>query len=534
MSLIEGTNVTVGPLGIVAGMFDKLGIGEYINQVIPKTRHHNVSHGTAVKALTLNGLGFTERRLYVMPEFFEDIAVERLLGEGIKPEHLNEYLFGEALDAIAAYGPTRLFTGIVTNMMKKMPLGTLRLHHDTTSISVTGEYDSDFHTRMIRIVRGHSKDLRNDLKQFVISLVTTQHGIPVFMEPLSGNASDKKSLLQSIQAVRANLITDDIIYHMADSAFYTNHNISTLGQYCFWISHVPETIKEAKILCKQDVNWTPSNDTRYTYFAHASSYGNIDQTWIMFHSIEQQKNREEKFAEKVKSHHKKDRTSLKKMHVKGFACEADARTITQRWLEKHPRYVIQDLVITKGKQKILPKRGRPSPDEPVEIVYKVSCKLEINSEFVAREKELLGRFILASNDTHINPEVMLEYYKEQMTVERGFRFIKDQSFHVSEVYLKNESRIAALSMLMVLCLLVYSVAEWQFRQILKEQNAFVRNQKNRPTNKPTMKRVFFFFRRVRQIHEIIDGKTVCTLLNFGVESQDIVNLLGAPFNKYYN
>ncbi len=147
---------------------------------------------------------------------------------------------------------------------------------------------------------------------------------------------------------------------------------------------------------------------------------------------------------------------------------------------------------------------------------------------------LLGRFILASNDMNINHEVMLEYYKEQMTVERGFRFIKDQSFHVSEVYLKNESRIAALSMLMVLCLLVYSVAEWQFRQVLKEQNAFVRNQKNRPTNKPTMKRVFFFFRRLRQIHEIIDGKTVCTLLNFGVESQDIVNLLGAPFNKYYN
>ncbi|MDD5187975.1 MAG: DUF4277 domain-containing protein, partial [Methanoregula sp.] len=126
MSIIEGTNVTVGHLGIVAGMFDKIGIEEYIDNVMPKTRHHNVSHGTAVKALILNGLGYSERRLYFMPEFFEDIAVERLLGKGIIPEHLNEYLFGEALDAIAAYGPTRLFTGIVTNMMKKMPLGTLR------------------------------------------------------------------------------------------------------------------------------------------------------------------------------------------------------------------------------------------------------------------------------------------------------------------------------------------------------------------------------------------------------------------------
>jgi transposase len=533
MSLIEGTNVTVGHLGVVAGMFDKLGIGEYIDQEIPKTRHHNVSHGTAVKALILNGLGFNEGRLYVMPEFFEDIAVERLLGENIKPEHLNEYLFGEALDSIAAYGPTRLFTGIITNMMNKMPLGTLRLHHDTTSINVTGEYDSDFHTRMIRIVRGHSKDHRKDLNQFLISLVTTQHGIPIFMEPLSGNESDKKSLLRSIQAVRANLVTNDIIYHMADSAFYTKQNISTLGQHCFWISHVPETINEAKNLCKQDVIWTLCTDIRYTYFAHSSSYGDIDQTWIMFHSIEQQKNREEKFSKKVKIQQKKDRTALKKLHVKGFACEVDARAITQRWLEKHPRYVIQDLVITKSNQKISPKPGRPSRDEPVDIVYKVSCKLEINPEFVAREKELLGRFILASNDTQINPELMLEYYKEQVTVERGFRFIKDRSFHVSEVYLKNDSRIAALAMLMVLCLLVYSVAEWQFRQILKEQKAFVRNQKNRPTNKPTMKRVFFFFRRVRQIQEIIEGKSACTLLNFGAESQEIVNLLGAPFNNYY-
>ena len=73
---------------------------------------------------------------------------------------------------------------------------------------------------------------------------------------------------------------------------------------------------------------------------------------------------------------------------------------------------------------------------------------------------LLGRFILASNDMNINHEVMLEYYKEQMTVERGFRFIKDQSFHVSEVYLKNESRIAALSMLMVLCLLALRCLLW--------------------------------------------------------------------------
>jgi len=67
----------------------------------------------------------------------------------------------------------------------------------------------------------------------------------------------------------------------------------------------------------------------------------------------------------------------------------------------------------------------------------------------------------------IDPEVMLEYYKEQSTVEREFRFIKDGRFHVSEVYLENENRIAALAMIMVLCLMVYSITEWQFRNTLQ-------------------------------------------------------------------
>jgi len=74
---------------------------------------------------------------------------------------------------------------------------------------------------------------------------------------------------------------------------------------------------------------------------------------------------------------------------------------------------------------------------------------------------------------------MLEYYKEQSAVERGFRFIKDKRFHVPEVYLKNENRIAALSMLMVLYLLIYTVAEWWFRKILKKQNATVMNPRKK-------------------------------------------------------
>jgi transposase len=534
MTIVEDSNVTIAHLGVVAGIMDSLGIPQYIDSVLPKTRQHKVSHGTAAKALILNGLGFNERRLFLMPEYFDDLATERLIGEGIKPEHLNQYLFGECLDSIAAYGPTRLFTGITLHIMNNLKFGTHRLHYDTTTINVTGEYDSAFNTRLIQIVRGRSKDHRNDLKQFIISLVTNQHGIPLFMEPLSGNISDKKTLIRTIQEVRKNLIIDETVYHMADSAFYSADSISSLGQLCFWITRVPETIKEAQYIVTSEVVWTSCTDPRYSYAIFESSYGDVNQRWVLFNSTEQQKRSIQTQKRNITKLLEKDRTALKKLCVSGFACEADARKIVDKWMNKHPRYLISDLTISVKNQRESGKRGRPKKDEPLEQVYFVSCVIELNQEVITQEQEQMGRFILASNDTTIDPEMMLSYYKEQSVVERGFRFIKDKSFHASEVYLENENRIAALVMIMVLCLLVYSIVEWQFRNILKERKVTIRDQFGKPTQKPRAKWVFFLFRRVRQIDLIVKKRKVIKLLNLSEEIIDIAKLLGQEVEKYYS
>ncbi|WP_420824642.1 DUF4277 domain-containing protein, partial [Thiorhodococcus mannitoliphagus] len=58
-------------LGLVAGMYDELGLGELIDQVLVQDEDsRNVSLGQAVKAMVLNGLGFTQRALYLTPLFF--------------------------------------------------------------------------------------------------------------------------------------------------------------------------------------------------------------------------------------------------------------------------------------------------------------------------------------------------------------------------------------------------------------------------------------------------------------------------------
>jgi transposase len=68
-------------LGLVAGMFDELGIGEVIDRATqqnPETRI--VTAGHAVKAMVLNGLGFVNQQLYLVPRFFQDKPLSRLLG----------------------------------------------------------------------------------------------------------------------------------------------------------------------------------------------------------------------------------------------------------------------------------------------------------------------------------------------------------------------------------------------------------------------------------------------------------------------
>ena len=99
------TSTTLDHLGLVAGMVDELGLVEKIDDLIPQDfSQRQISLGVAVKAMILNGLGFAHRALYLMPHFFHDKPVERLLGSGVTAEHLNDDTLGRALDAIHAFG----------------------------------------------------------------------------------------------------------------------------------------------------------------------------------------------------------------------------------------------------------------------------------------------------------------------------------------------------------------------------------------------------------------------------------------------
>src|SRR6476469_4417103 len=87
--------------GLVAAVCQELGIAKKIDKRLGKSdKRRVVSPGQAAVAMILNGLGFTNRRLYLTHQFFETKAVERLLGPDLEAQDITDYTLGHTLDDI--------------------------------------------------------------------------------------------------------------------------------------------------------------------------------------------------------------------------------------------------------------------------------------------------------------------------------------------------------------------------------------------------------------------------------------------------
>jgi transposase len=74
---------SLGHLGLVAGMIDELNIVENIDKQLQLDGVcREVGIGIICKVLILNGLGFSQRALYMVSSFFDDKPIDILLGNG--------------------------------------------------------------------------------------------------------------------------------------------------------------------------------------------------------------------------------------------------------------------------------------------------------------------------------------------------------------------------------------------------------------------------------------------------------------------
>jgi transposase len=529
-------------LGLVAAGIRELKIIEYFDKKLPKSSHHKVSHGQSIASMILMGLGYVNRRVYMTPQFFRGKSMERLIGEGLNPEDFNDDVIGRSLDAIYEYGATELFLELILEILPQLTQGKdQRFHADTTSISLYGDYtfeSEETEEETIDITYGYSKDHRQDLKQIMLSLVTNQDGIPFYVEPLSGNASDKETLIRAIKEtvknVQKELEENQKVLYIADSALYTEKNIETLGENTPFITHVPSTLNFVKELEKAELEFQQTTDERYEEYLTTEEYGGVTQRIAVIKSKDMKERQKASFERRREKELTAAGKSLKKVCQKEYYCRADALKELERWEKNHILFRINGHEAIEKRVRTDGKRGKPNEQTPMQSLYTLRAELSFNEEEVEKRKERMGRFVLATNDMSLDGETILKIYKEQSKVEKGFRFMKDPTLRVSDVFLKSPKRIMALLMIMVLTLLVYSVLDRILLQNLKKKNEVIRNIDRKEIKRPTMLLVFGMFQSIDFATLTEDGEIVFQEIT-GIDERinKILSILGPEFEEIY-
>jgi transposase len=529
--------------GITAGYIDKLKLVERIDARLPilKGDEAKLTHGQRVKAMIINGLGFTQNPIYLSPHFFEDKALSILIGEGVEAEHINADSLGRALDTIYDYGSTQLFAEIANEVSKEFMPTTSRehLHLDTTSLKVCGEYDVDECYLNIDSPplpkHGHSKDHRPDLKQLMLSLtVSGPANLPVWYEGLDGNSQDKTNFhntLEQIKIFRGLLEDSPEMLVIADSALYVKDKL--FDALYAWITRVPENIKLVKQLVesnKQEFAWQELQEG-YTGVWLGAVDRNMRQHWVMVYSEQAGKRETITLNKRIDKALLTAEKEVKKLANQAFACEKDAQQAVVMFEKKlkYHKLTYQIVPVTK-----FIGRGRPKKTElPALSHYQLQIQLDGSPEKQQPYRNKLGRFILATNDlcnSEMDAAALLNTYKEQQGVERGFRFIKDPQFHLNGIFLKKPERIDALMMIMTLCLMVYNVGQYEIREELSSQEETVLNQVGKPIKNPTLR---WLFQRMNGINLVTIPGQNAFVMGLTDEKRKILRLFGPAVAQLY-
>ena len=389
-------------LGIVAGLIDEIGIEEIINNKLGIDVREKISAGTVVKAILINGLGFVSRPLYLFSQFFEDKAIEKLLGEGINTDYINDDKLGRVMDELYKYGLNDIFIEVVLSVIKKFKIETKYSHLDATSFHLDGEYKTEekkekeeeiIKQRPIIITKGYSRDHRPDLKQCVLDLITTQDGdLPLFVRVGDGNEADKAVFGKILVAFKKNINFDSIM--VCDSALYSQENLKLI-QHLKWITRVPITIKKAKelvqnleieaITAEERKRRATLNLEGYTWKEQTVTYGGLTQNWLIVLSEKRQKSDLEKLEKKLKQEKQKVEKLLKQLQAEEFEHPQQARYKLKAIKKKLKFFKIAEveLIETSSKKN--------------KAIYKIIGMAEKKDEEIARRRKEAGKFILATN-----------------------------------------------------------------------------------------------------------------------------------------
>lgn len=399
----------------------------------------------------------------------------------------------------------------------------------------------------IAVTYDYSRDHRADLQQWMLALAMTREGdVPLLCHTLDGNASDKVSLLAAVEALAEQLRSADADAEgaeqtplfVADSGLYSAQNVAWLNAAGVrWISRVPDTSTEAHAALQvADDAWhqDPQDKERAVWWAPVAPPAG--ERWLVVRTAQGEKRARATLARKVEQACEQWEKRLWHLGNQRFACEPDAQAAAASLLKTCP-----DWLVAQAEVHTVPKHTRPVRPRkdavPDHLLWQAQATLRVDEEAVTRQARRNASFLVATNvldPAQLADHELIQTYTEQHSVERGFAFLKDPLFLASSVFVKKPERIVARSLVMVLCLLIYRLAEHRVRQQLTATGQTIPNQLKQPTDRPTLRWIFQCFEGVSRVRFMpAHGPPQVDFTDLQPLHEQVLALLGPAYTNLY-
>lgn len=489
--------------------------------------------------------------LYRIAEWARPISPEALGLSDNEKNALNDDRVARTLDALVTPGARSLFFRLALRVIKEFEIDTARIHQDTTTVTLCGEYATSHRTP--RITYGFNKDHRPDLKQLVFGISVTADGaIPIAHEVYSGNRTDDTVHRSHVDYLRTLLKRDDFVY-VADSKLCTEKNLKHIAEYDgLFVTVLPRTRAEDKRFRAALRRGEPANWRKFLEIPNQRRHHD-PPTRYSTTTLEPQETKEGyrlvwcRSSQKAKLDAQARNSAIEKAETE--LIELDARlnkrhlrsrqSISNRVkdvLRRHKSKPFLNVVVrsrTSIEVKRL-RRGRPKKGDPVRKIKRSSYYLDVkrNNDALRAEARVDGVFALVTNTTTSKKEVLLTY-KYQPYVEKRHALFKSE-LEVAPVYVKKPHRVAGLIHATFLAMTGDALIERTLRQAMVAQGleSLPILPEARETKTPTTARLLENFSNISWYEVDHNGDVVVFPLELTPLQRQLLHLLGMSASPY--
>lgn len=483
------------PLALALGnkIINELGFVNMINESVEWDEARNqVSPGGLAKVLVLSTFFDMRVPLTRIQDRFEHIDLEYFIGYEALESNINSFNIGRTLERIGKAGCDGIYEKLALSAVQINKIPVTRLHADTTTISFYGEYDAgtmdlteDEQAELLEIERGYNKDGRPECKQAVIGQIVNEDGIPLVSRTMDGSTSDAGWNKEAVRYLREMMTCGfEKGIFVADSKLINNELVTDMtepGHEIKFVSRCPANFGnklENRMIDKAYAcgNWDEIG--QFHEGKNASVYRGISFTETVCERpvrllVLRSSNLAGKAGKLLEKKKEEQKPLIRELEKKEFVCKADAEAEKERFAGSKDRFLFDfTFNIEKTTKEIWPRGRRGANTRPeIKESYRVRVagiteNAESCQNFLRRESS----FVLISN---VLPEVgdreLLAIYKGQQVVENSFRLLKEPQL-ASVIYLKNPTRIKALTMLLSFSLLIRAIIQYRIRDGLKKFN----------------------------------------------------------------